>query len=154
MFELRDYQVEAVNKCLAKIKAGRVPYLASETRTGKSIMALTVANEVNAKSVLFLTKKKAISSVLADYQKSGYSYKFTVTNYEQASKLKPEYDFVIIDEAHSLGAFPKPSKRTKDIKLLCKGATVLLLSATPCPESYSQIFHPVLINALYMPESW
>lgn len=145
MFELRDYQVEAVNKCLAKIKAGRVPYLASETRTGKTIMALTVANEVKAESVLFLTKKKAISSVQFDYQKSGHSYKFTVTNYEQASKLKPEYKFVIIDECHSLGSFPKPSKRTKEIKTLCKGATVLFLSATPNPESFSQIYHQLFV---------
>lgn len=143
--QLRDYQVQAVNQCLAKIKAGRVPYLASETRTGKTFMALTVADEVKAKKVLFLTKKKAISSILSDYEKSGYSYDLIVTNYEQAKKLKPEFNFIVIDESHNLGAFPKPSNRTKEIKLLCKGATVLLLSATPCPESYSQIYHQLWI---------
>jgi hypothetical protein len=143
--ELREYQLEAVNKCLAKIRAGRVPYLASETRTGKTIMALTVANEVKAESVLFLTKKKAISSVLSDFKESNCEYRLTVTNYEQADKLNKIFDFVIIDESHNIGRFPKPSKRAKNIKALCKGATVLLLSATPCPESYSQIYHQLWI---------
>jgi len=143
--ELRDYQLEAVNKCLAKIRAGRIPYLAAETRTGKTIMALTVANEVKAESVLFLTKKKAISSVLSDFKASNCEYRLTVTNYEQADKLNKIFDFVIIDESHNVGRFPKPSKRAKNIKALCKGATVLLLSATPCPESYSQIYHQLWI---------
>lgn len=52
---------------------------------------------------------------------------------------------IIIDEAHTLGAFPKPSKRAKQIKeIIRKHKTyVCLLSGTPTPESYSQMYHQV-----------
>ena len=52
-----------------------------------------------------------------------------------------KYDLVIIDEAHSLGAYPKPSKRTQEIRTICEGLPVLYLSGTPSPESYSQLYH-------------
>ena len=51
------------------------------------------------------------------------------------------WDLVIIDEAHSLGAFPKPSLRTKRLKELINNANVILMSGTPNPESYSQLYH-------------
>lgn len=145
MFELREYQKQAVNQCLAKIKAGRVPYLALQPRCGKTITALTVADKIGAPSVLFITKKKAISSIQSDFEQSGFKFKFTVTNYEQVLKLKPVYDCVIVDECHNLGQYPKPSNRTKAIKTICKGATVILLSGTPTPESFSQIYHQLWI---------
>jgi hypothetical protein len=54
-------------------------------------------------------------------------------------------DVLVLDEAHGMGAFPKPSKRAKDVKgfiskYRCK---VILLSGTPTPESYSQMYHQV-----------
>ena len=52
----------------------------------------------------------------------------------------------MVDEAHSLGAFPKPSKRAKDIKTFIQknnNPFVCLMSGTPTPESYSQMFHQV-----------
>ncbi len=142
---LREYQLKAVEKAIEKIKLGRVPYLAMEPRCGKTHTAFYVANEIKTQSVLFLTKKKAISSILADYEASGYKFELTCTNYEQAGKLKPGYSLVIVDEAHNLGSYPKPSSRTKIIKTLCKGATVILLSGTPTPESFSQIYHQLWI---------
>lgn len=145
MFELRDYQKQAVEKCIEKIRTGRVPYLALQPRCGKTITALTVADRIGVSSVLFITKKKAISSIRADFEQSGFKYNFTVTNYEQVSKLKPGYNCVIVDEGHGLGQYPKPSNRTKEIKNLCKGAIVILLSGTPCPESFSQIYHQLWI---------
>ena len=52
---------------------------------------------------------------------------------------------IICDEAHSMGAFPKPNKRAKDVKKLIykTRAKVILLSGTPTPESYSQVYHQV-----------
>ena len=52
---------------------------------------------------------------------------------------------IIIDEAHTLGAFPKPSKRSKQIKDLIRRNSpyVCFLSGTPTPESYSQMYHQV-----------
>jgi len=56
-----------------------------------------------------------------------------------------KWDMVICDEAHSMGAFPKPSRRAKLVKeLLVKfNPFVILLSGTPTPESYSQMYHQV-----------
>jgi hypothetical protein len=56
-----------------------------------------------------------------------------------------KWDIIIADEAHGMGAFPKPSKRAKDLnKLIYRTkARVILLSGTPTPESYSQMYHQV-----------
>ena len=74
------------------------------------------------------------------------SFNIVVTNYESLHKVNPSgWDVVICDEAHGMGAFPKPSKRAKDIKgLISKTkARVILLSGTPTPESYCQMYHQV-----------
>ena len=44
-----------------------------------------------------------------------------------------------------MGAFPKPSKRAKQVKELLQinSPYYILLSGTPTPESYSQMFHQV-----------
>jgi len=61
-------------------------------------------------------------------------------------KLPPiKWDIIVIDEAHSLGKFAKPSKRAKDVKALIDkhNPLVILMSGTPTPESYSQMYHQV-----------
>ena len=52
---------------------------------------------------------------------------------------------VICDEAHGMGAFPKPSGRAKKVKEVINKSNpyVILLSGTPTPESYSQMYHQV-----------
>ncbi len=68
-------------------------------------------------------------------------------NYESLHKVSYDlhWDVIIADEAHSMGAFPKPSKRARDVKMriLKSSAKVILLSGTPTPESYSQMYHQV-----------
>jgi hypothetical protein len=56
------------------------------------------------------------------------------------------FDLIILDEAHGMGAIPKPSKRAKQVKeMIMKNSYpyVILLSGTPTPESYSQMYHQV-----------
>jgi hypothetical protein len=52
---------------------------------------------------------------------------------------------IVCDEAHSLGAFAKANKRAQQVKDLIANtkAKVILLSGTPTPESYSQMYHQV-----------
>ena len=52
---------------------------------------------------------------------------------------------MVLDEAHTLGAYPKPSKRTKLIKQMISKQKpyVILMSGTPTPESFSQMYHQV-----------
>jgi hypothetical protein len=53
---------------------------------------------------------------------------------------------VIIDEAHSLGKFPKPSQRTLELIKIIKGQYIIFLSGTPSPESFSQLYHQFFIT--------
>lgn len=139
--KLRDYQTNIAMQAAEKLASFSVCYLSMECRTGKTITALSVAENFNAKSVLFITKLKEIPSVRADYVALKPSFQLKVANYESCHKVTGIYDLVILDEAHSLGAYPKPSKRTQNVKKLCEGIPVLYLSGTPSPESYSQLYH-------------
>lgn len=119
-----------------------------QCRTGKSITALETARKFGARSVLFVTKIKAMESVRNDYtlmSADGKPFDIDVINYESAHKKKSSPDFIILDEAHCMGAYPKPSKRTVEVKKICEGLPVLYLSGTPTPESYSQLFHQLWV---------
>lgn len=144
--QFRDYQKEIIRKGSEILLMHRFLYLAMEVRTGKTLTSMGIAQLLKAKNVLFLTKKKAITNIMEDYNALYPEYKIMVTNYESMHKLEDtkSFDFVILDEAHGMGAFPKPSKRAKQVQqLLAHNPYVLLLSGTPTPESYSQMYHQV-----------
>jgi len=143
--EFRDYQEEIIGKGTDVIAQHGFVYLAMEVRTGKTLTSLGIAKEMGAKRVLFITKKKAIPSIESDYQMLKPSFTLEVINYESLHKIEGSFDLVVLDEAHSLGAFPKPSKRAKQVKIIIQKnePLVILLSGTPTPESYSQMYHQV-----------
>ena len=99
------------------LKDKRIVYLAMQVRTGKTLTALHTAHIYGAKNVLFLTKKKAISSIESDYKNFSYSFNITIVNDEQLPKIESNYDLIIHDEHHRFGAFPKPSQRVKEFKV-------------------------------------
>jgi len=145
-FEMRSYQQESIDKGVEIISKYGFVYLAMEVRTGKTFTALGICDVMFVINVLFLTKKKAIPSIQADYDRLGPMFKLLVINYESLHKLPDtKWDIIICDEAHSMGAFPKPSLRAKQVNLLIKknNSMVILLSGTPTPESFSQIYHQV-----------
>lgn len=145
---LRDYQERISTDAAECIRENGLAYLAMECRTGKTLTALVTAQKYGARRVLFITKKKAMESVRRDYetlQKQTVSFGIEIINYESCHKQTINPDFVICDEAHCMGAYPKPSKRTMQVKELCTGLPVLFLSATPTPESYSQIYHQLWV---------
>jgi len=146
MITYRDYQLDIIDRASAIVKDSGFVYLAMEVRTGKTLTSLGIAEKVGAKNVLFLTKKKAISSIQGDFNLLNPSFDIYVINYESLHKLPDTpWDLVVLDEAHGMGAFPKPSKRAKQVKalLLSSKANVILLSGTPTPESFSQMYHQV-----------
>lgn len=146
MIKLRDYQESIARRACDILKVNGFVYLAMEVRTGKTLTSLSVAESLGVNTVLFLTKKKAISSIQSDFALLGASYEILVMNYESIHKLPSVgWDLIILDEAHGMGAFPKPSKRAKQVKeLIVNNAPyVILLSGTPTPESYSQMYHQV-----------
>ena len=145
--EFRQYQKEIIENGYNIINLHRFTYLAMEVRTGKTLTSLGIAQRLGCKNVLFLTKKKAISSITDDYKMYSPDYNITVINYESIHKVDMSigFDLIVLDEAHGLGAFPKPSKRAKQVSTIIKkyNPYVIFLSGTPTPESYCQIYHQV-----------
>lgn len=145
--EFREYQKTIIENAYNIINIHRFAYLAMEVRTGKTLTSLGVAQRLGCKNVLFITKKKAISSITDDYKMYNPDYNITVINYESIHKIDFSigFDLMVLDEAHTLGAFPKPSKRAKQVSDIIKkyNPYVIFLSGTPTPESYCQIYHQV-----------
>jgi len=148
MVKFRQYQNDIISRGLGILCKHRFLYLAMEVRTGKTLTSLGIADQMkDVENVLFLTKKKAISSIVSDSEMMcPSSISLFVINYESIHKIPDiKWDMVICDEAHGMGAFPKPSGRAKKVKeLMVKhNPYVILLSGTPTPESYSQMYHQV-----------
>ena len=146
MKQLRDYQIKNANECTEILNKYGLVYLQHTQRTGKTLTALQIANNIKSQRVLFITKKKAIDSIKSDFNDFNFKYELDVINYESLHKVSNKYDLVILDEAHSIGAFPKPSKRTKLLKELFFNTKIVYLSGTPASESYSQWYHQFWIS--------
>ena len=140
---LREYQKEISKKGIEVLNKYGLVYLSMEVRTGKTAVSLEVCKLNESKKVLFLTKKKAISSIENDFLDFGYNdfFDITVINDESIHLIKDKFDIVIHDEHHRFGAFPKPNKAAKIFKDNFGHLPMIFLSGTPHPESYSQIFH-------------
>lgn len=147
MMQLRDYQEEISTKAANLLRSKGIAYLAMEVRTGKTITAISTAYKFGAENILFVTKKKAIADIEQQILDDSRPEIIHVVNYEQLHNVSRDYDLVIIDEAHSLGAFPVPSVRVKELKRICAGLPIIYLSGTPTPESYSQIFHQLYVSS-------
>lgn len=152
--ELRDYQIENSIKGVEILTNNNVVYFSMEVRTGKTVTAMETAKLYGAKNVLFLTKKKAIKSILNDYKDFGYTFNITVINNESLHLDKGDYDLIISDEHHRCGTYPKPNKITKLIKQRFSKMPMIFLSGTPHPESFSQIYHQFWISDYSPFKSW
>lgn len=151
LIQLRDYQRSISQRASEIIYEHGFVYLAMEVRTGKTLTSIATCENVAKKfgrkfSVLFVTKKKAISSISSDVAAYGSEWvDVRFINYESLHTINAKCDILILDEAHSLGAFPKPSQRAKIVaSIVAKNKCyVILMSGTPTPESYSQMYHQV-----------
>jgi hypothetical protein len=146
-FTFRDYQQDIISQGTDIINKSGFVYLSMEVRTGKTLTSLGICNNLNAQNVLFVTKKKAMSSIENDYNALKPKYKITIINYESLHHVvnDEKWDVIIIDEAHGLGAYAKPNIRARMIRDVIEkdNPKVILLSGTPTPESYSQMYHQV-----------
>lgn len=142
MITLLPHQQRAAAAIEHRLRDHRIAYLAGAVRTGKTLTAMEVVRRIGYGTVLLVTKKKAIASIEKDRDAIGLTDRVTVTNFEQLPKFKGKsYGLLICDESHAAGgSYPKPSKRYNDLQAIHRSA-VLLMSGTPSPESYSQLFH-------------
>jgi hypothetical protein len=147
MKKLRDYQIKLASDGCEILQRKKIVYLAMEVRTGKSATALEIAKLYDAKKVLFLTKKRAIKSIQDDYNDFAYTFDLLVWNDESLHKiLLTDFDLVIHDEHHRVGAFPKPNVNAKLFKEKFGDLPMIFLSGTPTPESHSQWYHQFWVS--------
>ena len=143
---LREYQNEISDQAADILKQYGLVYLSMEVRTGKSITAMETARKYGALRVLFVSKLKALKSIENDSLHFP-SLEVVAVNYESLHKVTGTFDLIIADEAHTLGAFPKVSKRTTELKKIATGKPIIFLSGTPSPESYSQLYHQFFVSS-------
>jgi SNF2 family DNA or RNA helicase len=150
--QLRDYQIDISSRGAQILKDKYILCLAMEVRLGKTFTSLEICRKLGYESILFLTKKKAISSIESDAQKIVPNSDIVIINYESIHKVnRSNFDVIICDESHTMSAFPKPSLRTKQVRNLvvkCGMPRVILLSGTITPESYSQIYHQFWVHPI------
>lgn len=146
-FRFRDYQVDIIRQATDIINRCGFVYLAMQVRTGKTLTSLGIAQKIGSSNVLFITKKKAMSSIEKDYSTLSPDFYIRIINYESLHTVATEkkWDLVVLDEAHSCGAHPKPNQRALAVKSIIEKnkPKVILLSGTPTPETYSQMYHQV-----------
>jgi hypothetical protein len=145
-----DYQQEVINKGQKILNEYNMLYLAAETRTGKTLIALSLA-EHNG-STLFVTTKSAIKGVQDTLERSElFLPDIHITNYEQLHKLDlKEYDVVIADECHKISSFPKPNlARIRLAPFIGNDTKLILMSGTPHVESTSQMYHQFSLHPLH-----
>ena len=144
--ELREYQKEAADKLYWLLARKQFAYLMGEVRTGKTLCALSLIERLGIQRCLLVTKKKAIPSIEKDAKALGLQDKVLIINYERLPKFAWTFwQLLIVDEAHSIGAYPKPSGRWKNLRQMSY-EKVLLMSGTASPESYSQLYHQMTLH--------
>jgi hypothetical protein len=144
--ELREYQKEAADKLYWLLARKQFAYLMGEVRTGKTLTALSLIERLGIQRCLLVTKKKAIPSIEKDAKALGLQDKVLIINYERLPKFAWTFwQLLIVDEAHSIGAYPKPSGRWKNLRQMSY-EKVLLMSGTASPESYSQLYHQLTLH--------
>lgn len=156
------HQVEKANEAVKILKELGYVYINGQPRSGKTFTSILIAEQCEkVKSVMVLTKKQAIDGWLK-FITPDLRCKYTVINYEQLGtynaqrkivnlKHNPsEYQLVIIDESHNIGAYPKPSGRWRVVKSFCMHLPHIHLSGTPVIESANHIYHQMAIS-IYNP---
>jgi type I site-specific restriction endonuclease len=121
MIELRDYQLESVDRLRANIRAGvKNQILAASTGAGKTVVAAHLLHEVNAKSrrAIFVADRIAlIAQTSAVMEQYGIPHGVIQAQHERfrpweriqvasaqtlARRGWPEADLIIVDEAHTV----------------------------------------------------
>lgn len=146
-FKLRDYQIKNAIECNSILKDHNIVYLMHSVRSGKTLTTLEICRLQEANKILFITKKLAFSSIKSDYENFGFKYDLIIINKESLNKIiDNDFDIVVLDEAHQYGALPKAGKYQKEIRSRFRDKKIILLSGTPTPENYSQIYHQLQIS--------
>lgn len=142
------HQVEIAKQAYTVLKNNMMVYLAMEERTGKTLTAILAAELCDIKTVLVITKKKAIEGWEDTLAKFKHTKSYSVTNYHQACKFANRYDLVILDESHNyISSYPKRGKLWEDVKRLTLSRPIIYISATPYAQGPQQLYHQFKLSS-------
>ncbi len=161
--KLYEYQKEVVDQAEPILLKNGLVLIHAEMRTGKTLMALELARRILGKSkcpqkqALFVSKKVALTDISINvraYESGVLEGQIQGINYESVHKLskKCKYQVIILDEYHTLGAYPKMGVYQKNVLKICQAnpdAYYILQSGTSNVESRSQLFHPLRITGKF-----
>lgn len=151
---LLEHQKRAKVEVLDKLNLNKLCILEGETRSGKTLTALSCALDyVGEAPFLFLTTKKALGGVKGDWKSLGRSEgQMSLINYHSVHKLElKDWKLAILDECHSSGlsSFPKRGKIWQAVNERIRGiGAALLMSGTVAIESRAQFFNEVAVTGL------
>ena len=137
----KPHQIQASDDAWEILEKQGLVALFGLPRTGKTRTAIRVAALAGAKNVLVLTRKAAIPGWKSELAAVQPAAEYTVTNYEQVTKLEGGYDLLLLDESHNLGKTGRPTNRVKDIRALCYNIPLVTLTGTPTIETPLGIYH-------------
>lgn len=151
--KLYPYQAQLVEKAYSILEKEKLAYIAAEERTGKTYVSLALVQKMFSSAILcedinllVVTKKAAIKG-WEDSVKNFKGINATIINYQSVHKVTGYFSIAIIDEAHAnLSGYPKPSTTAKTLQSIVYELPIIFLSATPCAQSYSMIFHQLNIS--------
>ena len=128
-FKPFHFQHKSILKGLEIMETKNSLLLMSETGLGKTIVAATIAYNLNPKRVLVISKKvhkKGWDEIL-----SKTDLNFTVSGNRKIPTYTEPYDFIIIDEVHHVGT--ATSKTFLDLFMLSRqnNSKLIAISATP-----------------------
>lgn len=132
------------DEALEVLRKHGIAYFASEERTGKTLAAILTAEKSNAKTVLVVTKKKAVSGWEETLSAYPHDKHYFVINYHMALKKFEgmQFDLVILDEAHNyISGYPKTGKLWQEINTLVGLSPILYISATPYAQGPQMLYH-------------
>ncbi|WP_299237634.1 helicase-related protein [Sulfurihydrogenibium sp.] len=143
-----SYQMEAVSQAIANCKSHGGTILADVVGLGKTVVACMVAKALGKRGIVIApphligNEEKSIGwrKYLEDFELYGWET-YSVGKLEKALEFVREHDnieVVIVDEAHRFRNENTLSYHY--LKEICRGKTVLLLTATPFNNRPSDIF--------------
>jgi len=143
-----SYQMEAVSQAIANCESHGGTILADVVGLGKTVVACMVANALGKRGIVIAPphligtddKSTGWKKYLEDFEL--YSWEtFSIGKLDKALEFVREHDnieAVIVDEAHRFRSEDTLSYHY--LKEICRGKTVLLLTATPFNNRPSDIF--------------
>lgn len=147
MIELYEHQKEVSIEVQNMVKKEGLAIVTLPERSGKTLTVIDAVSNIGFRNPLWVTKKNAIESIKSDLSLYGAD-NFTVINYEMLHKVESQHDVIILDEFHTVSAFPKPSARLKQLQRF-KGHPFIYVSATPATESASQWYMPLSLSVYH-----